>query len=153
MAEIFETGDPGIDVKDLMARIRESIKQKKEQGVYTDEELASFERMKLSDTAQEKDYFAHTLQAANAMWRIEVDRYRLGIPPKLNRPGLAHAVIWSKKIIRRLLRFHTRATFYQQIEFNSHMVQVMNGLHEKLVELENSISDVRKDLEKMQKRG
>ena len=83
------------------------------------------------------------------MWRIEVDRYRFGIPPSLNRPGLAHMVLWSKKIIRRLLRFHTRATFYQQIEFNGHMVQIMNGIHDRLLELETRISDVKKELDEV----
>ena len=152
MERIFEIGDPEINVEEIMTRIRASIREKKERGLYTDEELRLVERLKLGDEASEQDYFKHTLNAADAMWRIEVDRYRLGIPPRLNRPVLAHMVIWSKEIIRRVLRFHTRATFYQQIEFNGHVVQILKGLHERMSQLESAASEIKTEIEKLKAR-
>ena len=151
--ETFEIRDPEINAEEIMERIRTGIREKKEAGVYTDEMLQEVERLRLPSLAEKRDYFEHYLRTAHALWQIEVDRYKLGIPPKLNHPGLAHLVIWSKKIVRRILRFHTRAVQYSQNEFNGHMVNVMDGLYQRLRELEAQVSDLTGEVRKLSGEG
>lgn len=150
--ETFIIRDEKIDVNSIMKEIRSRIQKKKESGLYSDELLEQVERMKIADDADEKDYFAHVLKAANALWQIDVDSYRLGIPPILNKPVLARMVIWSKKLVRRLIRFHSRAIFQQQNEYNSYMVQVLNGLYEKFGELENKLAELGDELHDLKRK-
>lgn len=144
MEEILEIRDSEIDVDEIMAKIRESIEKRKKEGLYTEEKLAEAERLKIGDEPEHADFIKHYIMTAGVLCNIDIEKYKFGIPPFLNRPILGHMVLAAKSLIRRLLRFHTRAIFSQQIDFNRHIVQLINGLYDKIDALEKEVSNLKR---------
>ncbi len=143
MDNIFEIRDSGINVDEVMGEIQANIEKRKKDGVYTEEKIAEAEKLKLCSTPKHEDFISHFIMTAGVLCTIDVDNYRLGIPPALNRPVLGHMVLAAKEFIRRILRFHTRGVFNQQIEFNRHMVQLVEGLYNRVGELEKQIDTLK----------
>ena len=143
MNDVFEIRDSGINVDEIMGKIQANIEKRKKDGIYTEEEIAEAGKLKLSDTPKQEDFIRHFIMTAGVLCTIDTDNYRLGIPPFLNRPVLGHMVLASKEFIRRILRFHTRGVFNQQIEFNRHMVQLVEGLYNRLAQLEKQIDTLK----------
>ncbi len=144
MEEIFEIRDSDINADEIMAKIRENIDRRKKEGLYTEEKLAEAERLKIGDEPEEADFIKHYIMTAGVLCNIDTEKYKFGIPPFLNRPILGHMVLAAKSFIRRLLRFHTRAIFTQQVDFNRHIVQLINGLYDKIDALEKEVSNLKR---------
>ena len=144
MEETFEIRDTDINADEIMAKIRENIDRRKKEGLYTEEKLAEAERLKIGDEPEQADFIKHYIMTAGVLCNIEIEKYKFGIPPFLNRPILGHMVLAAKSLIRRLLRFHTRGIFTQQIDFNRHIVQLINGLYDKIDVLEKEISNLKR---------
>ncbi len=135
----FEIRDSEIDVAGIMAKIRKNIDERKKRGMYSEEEMHQVERLKMKENPQERDYLEHCVRTVAALANVDVEHYRFGIPPFLNRPVLGHIVLRVKGIIRRLLRFHTRGIFSQQIEFNNQIALLLDSLYKKNTELEEKV--------------
>ena len=144
MEEIFEIRDTDINVEDIMTKIRENIERRKKEGLYTEEQLAQAERLKIGDAPGQTDFLRHYIKTAEVLCNIDVEHYKFGIPPFLNRPILGHMVLGAKAFVRRFLRFHTRGTFTQQIDFNRQIVQLLNGLYDSISALEKEISALKR---------
>ncbi len=138
--ETFEIRDGEIDVAGIMAKIRKNIDERKKKGLYSEEEMHQVERLKMKDRPQESDYLEHCVRTVAALANVDIEHFRFGIPPFLNRPVLGHIVLRAKGAIRRLLRFHTRGVFSQQIEFNNHVALLLDSLYKKNTELEEKVN-------------
>ena len=136
MDEVFEIKDTEINVEEIMGRIRENIERRKKNGLYSEEKLAEAERLKIGDTPELADFIRHYIKTAGVLCNIDIEHYKFGIPPFLNRPVLGHMVLAVKSFVRRFLRFHTRGVFNQQIEFNRQVVQLLEGLYDRIEKLE-----------------
>ena len=144
MDEIFEIKDTDINVDDLMEKIRSNIEKKEKEGIISEKKLADVEKLKISDTPERADFIRHYIETSEILCNIDIDHYKFGIPPFLNRPILGHMVLAAKEFIRRILRFHTRGVFNQQIDFNRHLVQLVKGLYERIEKLEKEISPLKR---------
>ena len=136
MKEVFEIKDTEINVEEIMGRIRENVERRKKEGLYSEEKLAEAERLKIGDTPELADFIGHYIKTAEVLCNIDIEHYKFGIPPFLNRPVLGHIVLAVKSFVRRFLRFHTRGVFNQQIEFNRQIVQLIKGLYDRIEKLE-----------------
>lgn len=143
MEEIFEVKDTNIDVKQLMETIRKNIERKKREGIITDEKLAEAEALKIGSNPDKSDFIKSYITTARIISDIDIEHYKFGIPPFLNKPVLGHMVLAFKKFIRRFLRFHTRGIFNQQVDFNRHMVQLVEALYNQVEELTEEIEKLR----------
>ena len=144
MDEVFEIRDTEINVEDIMSKIRENIERRKKEGLYSEEKLLEAEKLKIGDTPQLADFISHCIKTAGVLCNIDIEHYKFGIPPFLNRPILGHIVLAMKGFVRRFLRFHTRGVFNQQIEFNRQLVQLIEGLYNRIGNLEKEISALRR---------
>ena len=136
MDEVFEIKDAEINVEEIMGKIRENVERRKKEGLYSEEKLAEAERLKIGDTPELADFIRHYIKTAEVLCNIDIEHYKFGIPPFLNRPVLGHMVLAMKSFVRRFLRFHTRGVFNQQIEFNRQIVQLIKGLYDRIEKLE-----------------
>ncbi len=143
MDNIIEIKDPEINTREIMDRIRSSIEKKKKEGVYSAEKLREAENLKIGDSPGRADFIRHCINTSAALSNIDIDHYRFGIPPVLNRPVLGHLVLTVKSVIRRFLRFHTRGVFTQQIEFNRHVVELIRELNGRIEELSDELEGMR----------
>ncbi len=148
MEDIFQIRDSGIDVEEIMGGIRKAIEDKKKKGVYSKEKLEEAEKLKIGDSPSRADFMKHCIGTADALSFIDIDNYRFGIPPPLNRPVLGHMVLTFKSVVRRFLRFHTRGVFHQQIEFNRQLVELVRWLNDRTDELEAELRKLKREFEK-----
>ncbi len=144
MDEIFEIRDPEIDAARIMSEIRSSIDEKKKKKVYSEEKLHEAEKLKIGDSPSKSDFMKQCIGTADALSFIDIDNYRFGIPPSLNRPVLGHMVLAFKEVVRRFLRFHKRGVFHQQIGFNRQLIELVRWLNDRTDELESELQKLQR---------
>ena len=117
MAEPTGPEGPPVDVVRIMKDIRESIQKKREQGLYTDEEVESLAAMRLRAFGEEARIDGKLLErllGPTHDWNISVD-YLI----RTTRPGLAgRALILAKKIVRPFVRLYTDHLLNRQAQIN-----------------------------------
>jgi hypothetical protein len=146
MENIFEIKDPRIDVEKIVSQIKKTIEEKKEKGVYSEEKLKQAEKLRMGDSPSRADFMKQCINTAAALSFIDIDNYRFGIPPFLNRPVLGKLVLLFKSFVRRFLRFHTRGVFHQQIEFNRQLVELVKWLNDRAEGLENEMERLKEEI-------
>ncbi len=137
MDEPFEIKDDEIDVAEIMERIRERIRRKREQGLYTDEEVAELTTMKLQAYADEAEIDSELLArllAPNHNWNISVD-YRI----QTHRRGWkGKLIVLLKRLVRPVVRLYTDHPLNRQAQLNLYMVHLCHNLVRELTRLQIS---------------
>src|SRR5262245_18925820 len=95
-----------VDVAEVMARIRERIRRKREIGEYGEDEVQELAALKLqayADEAEVDPELLSRLMADNHNWNISTD-YRI----ETHRAGLgARLVLVAKRVVRPFVRLYT----------------------------------------------
>src|SRR5512134_2777937 len=106
-----------VDVVAVMSEIRESIRRKRQQGIYTDEESESLALQRLRSAAQEAQIdprLVDALMGPSHDWNIAAD-YEV----RTTRQGLAAALlVTAKKLVRPFVRLYTDHLIKQQAQIN-----------------------------------
>jgi len=135
MDEPFVIKDEHIDVAEIMTRIREKIRLKREQGLYTDEEVAEMTTLKLQAFADEAEIDSELLArllAPNHNWNISVD-YRI----QTHRGGWkGKLIVMLKTAVRPIVRLYTDHLFNRQAQLNLYMVHICHNLVRELTRLQ-----------------
>ena len=127
---MFEIGADGVDVKQIMKEIEERVARKKEQGVYDRYDLSKIAALELSNVKSEADFLKYSLRVIQQTWDID-----LGDFPIYSKGGvLGKPAVLLKKMIWKLLKFHTFRLFSQQKEFNCQVVNAICSLNKKMDE-------------------
>lgn len=117
-------GQP-VDVVRIMKEIRESIQKKREQGLYTDEEVDSLASMRLRAFGEEARIDAKLLErllGPTHDWNISVD-YLI----RTTRPGLAgRTLILAKKLVRPFVRLYTDHLLNRQAQINLYFAHLLH---------------------------
>ena len=118
-------GQP-VDVVRIMKEIRESIQKKREQGLYTDEEVDSLASMRLRAFGEEARIDAKLLErllGPTHDWNISVD-YLI----RTTRPGLAgRTLILAKKLVRPFVRLYTDHVLNRQAQINLYFAHLLHN--------------------------
>ena len=124
-----------IDVSDVMARIRERIRAKREIGRYSDEEVEELTALKLQAFADEAEIdpdLLARLMAQDHNWNISTD-YRI----ETHRKGLsARLVVWAKTLVRPLVRLYTDQPLSRQAQINLYLLHLCHHLAQDVVRLQ-----------------
>ena len=127
MNETFEIRTPGVDVKNLVARIRERVEAKRKAGGYDPYDLTAVKALELENLKTDEAYLDYYLKT---VWRAaDVDLGDFPITSKIfffGRPA-----VWLKKIIWKSLKFYTYRLFSQQKDFNAKMASIADGMNRK----------------------
>src|SRR5262245_9715210 len=95
-----------VDVALVMSEIRESIRRKRQQGIYTDEESESLALQRLRSAAQEAQIdprLVDALMHPSHDWNIDA-----GYTIQTTRTGLfALLLVLAKKLVRPFVRLYT----------------------------------------------
>jgi hypothetical protein len=114
-----------VDVVAIMSEIRESIRRKRQQGVYTDEESESLALQRLRSAAQEAQIdprLADALMGPSHNWNIEAD-YSI----QTTRTGpLARALVLAKKLVRPFVRLYTDHLIKRQAQINLYFAHLLH---------------------------
>jgi hypothetical protein len=150
MGDLVEIKDGRIDVADVMAKIRERIRRKRELGSYTDEEVKEMTALKLQAFADEAEIdpeLLAKLMAPNNNWNISVD-YRI----KTHRRGpSARAIVFLKKLVRPWVRLYTDHILGTQAQLNLYMVYICHNLVRELTRRELDHATLRNRCEHLER--
>jgi hypothetical protein len=130
-----EIRDGKVDVADVMARIRDRIRGRRDQGLYTDDEVDELYALKVQAFADEAEIDPDVLarlMAPNHNWNISPD-YRI----ETHRLGLgARLVVGLKKMVRPWVRLYTDQIIGRQAQLNLYMVHLCHNVVRELVRLQ-----------------
>jgi hypothetical protein len=130
-----EIRDGKVDVAEVMARIRERIRGRRDQGLYSDDEVDELYALKLQAFADEAEIDPDVLarlMAPNHNWNISFD-YRI----ETHRQGFgAKLVLGLKKLVRPWVRLYTDQIVGRQAQLNLYMVYLCHNAVRELVRLQ-----------------
>ena len=113
----FEINIDNINVEEIMAKIRQNIKDK---GYVEEEKINNFD---FTPQISEEDNFRYDLDILNRVWNVNLER------EILSRNKLFSFV---KKVIRKLTRWYVVPMMQDQITFNSYAVRSINNLNKQM---------------------
>ena len=130
MDELIKDGR--IDVAEVMARIREKIRGKRAQGLYTDDEVEELTALKLQAFADEAEIdpeLLARLMRTDHNWNISVD-YRI----ETHRSGFGgRVIILAKKLVAPFVRLYTDHVLSRQAQINLYLRYLCHNLVREMV--------------------
>ncbi len=131
----WTTADGRVDVAQVMSRIREKIRGRRDLGLYTDEEVEELTALKLqafADDAGIDPELLARLMADNHNWNISTD-YRI----ETHRQGrAARLIVLLKKLVRPWVRLYTDHPLSRQAQINLYLHYLCHNLVRELVKLQ-----------------
>ena len=145
-----EIRDGKVDVAEVMARIRERIRGRRDQGLYSDDEVDELYALKVQAFADEAEIDPDVLarlMAPNHNWNISADyrieTHRLGLPARL--------VVGLKKLVRPWVRLYTDQIIGRQSQLNLYMVHLCHNAVRELVRLQLEHTALRNRCDRLEK--
>jgi hypothetical protein len=124
-----------VDVAEVMARIRERIRRKREIGEYGEDEVQELAALKLQAYADEAEIdpeLLSRLMADNHNWNISTD-YRI----ETHRAGpSARLVLLAKRLVRPFVRLYTDHPLSRQAQINQYLLHLTHNLVRDVVRLQ-----------------
>jgi hypothetical protein len=146
----WTTADGRVDVAEVMSRLREKIRGRRDLGLYTDEEVEELTALKLqafADDAGIDPELLARLMAPNHNWNISTD-YRI----ETHRKGLgARLVVQLKKLVRPWVRLYTDHPLSRQAQINLYLHYLGHNLVRELVRLQVEHAALRNRLDALLK--
>ncbi len=144
-----EIRDGKVDVAEVMGRIRERIRGRRDQGLYTDDEVDELYALKVQAFADEAEIDPDVLarlMAPNHNWNISQD-YRI----ETHREGSsARLVLALKKLVRPFVRLYTDQIIGRQAQLNLYMVHLCHNAVRELVRLQLEHTALRNRCERLE---
>jgi len=139
-----------IDVTRIMKEIRESIQRKREQGVYTDEEVESLAAVRLrsyADEARIDDKVLGRLLGPSHDWNIAAD-YLI----RTTRRGLAgRLLVLVKRLVRPLVRLYTDHVLNRQAQLNLYFFHLLRNTIRDTARLQVELQALRNRCEALER--
>ena len=146
----WTTADGRVDVAEVMSRIREKIRGRRDLGLYTDEEVEELTALKLqafADDAGIDPELLARLMAPNHNWNISTD-YRI----ETHRRGLgARLIVQLKKLVRPWVRLYTDHPLSRQAQINLYLHYLGTNVVRELVRLQIEHAALRNRVEALQR--
>jgi hypothetical protein len=146
----WTTADGRVDVAEVMSRLRERIRGRRDLGLYTDEEVEELTALKLqafADDAGIHPELLARLMAPNHNWNISTD-YRI----ETHRRGLgARLLVALKKLVRPWVRLYTDHPLSRQAQINLYLHYLGHNLVRELVRLQVEHAALRNRLDALLK--
>ena len=144
-----EAERPAVDVVAIMKEIRESIQKKREQGIYTDEEVESLAALRLRAFAEEAridDKLLERLLGESHDWNIHTD-YLI----RTTRTGLsARLLVLAKKMVRPFVRLYTDHLLNRQAQINLYFAHLLHDTVRETSRLQLENQALRHRLEQLE---
>ena len=139
--DTFEINDDEIDVEDIMRQIRENIKNRRESGAYDDEmediinkPLSALGEFHSGNTVLDTDNdLSPDLEYINSNWDVHAEYYISS-----HRSIIGKFLVRGRQIVHGEVRRYVDLITGKQIEFNTHIVHLMNKFADKFEDKVNS---------------
>lgn len=122
---ILSIGADGIDVKKLEEEIRQTVAQKRAQGLYSDDAVARAERYNLLTMKDDEDFMDRYLFCLRQIVPVDINDFEI----VERRSTLSPLVKALKKVIWKLLKFYTFRLWSQQNQTNAILLGGIENLN------------------------
>lgn len=136
MSEI-EAKNSEVNVEEIMKKIRSEIKRKRSAGLYG-EDLDEKLNIQLSAGKPAHDLKAQ-LREMNVHWHVSAEK-----PIRSDKPFFGFFIVFIKRVIRKMLRWHINDVTEQVSAFNMHSVWAMSEIEDRLTKLEECVKALEK---------
>jgi O-antigen chain-terminating methyltransferase len=149
--DTFEIKDEEIDVEDIMKKIKENVKKRRESCAYSKEMEAMINEplQPLFTGGAGYGDLQSDLNYINSNWDINAE-YVISSHRKI----IGKPLVWGRQLIQSETRRYVDLINGKQIEFNAHVVGAIKGLDDKINEavadirkIKASMADLNKDIE------
>lgn len=136
----IEIKDEEINVEEIVSKIRENIKKRRESGAYT-KEMEEMIKQPLQAPAiiTGNDVMQKNLDYINSNWDLNVE-YHISS----HRPILGRLLIWGRRLVNREVKRYVDLISGRQSEFNAHVVRSVNAIDSKI---NNAATILKKDID------
>ena len=140
--EKSEIRDEEINVEEIMRKIRENIKRRKEAGEFKLVDSASAGSDEKQESLMQGLETRIGLDYLNSNWDIQNNSYFIS-----SHRGLAgKALVKGRKLVHGEVRRYVDPVIWKQKEFNERVAQVLNQLTRGIEGLYSSMKDLKKDI-------
>ena len=133
---------PVVDVVAIMKEIRESIQKKREQGIYTEDEVDALTELRLRTFGEEvliDPRLVEGLHGTGQGWNI-ASAYLI----RTGRTGpLAWALVTVKKMVRPVVRLYTDHIVNRQAQLNLYFAHLLHANIRETARLQVEIQELR----------
>ena len=115
-----------VDVVAIMKEIRESIQKKREQGIYTDEEVDALTALRLRTFGEEAQIDAKLLErllGPSHDWNIAIDY----VARTTRRGPFARLLLAAKGLVRPFVRLYTDHLLNRQAQINLYLAHLLHN--------------------------
>jgi O-antigen chain-terminating methyltransferase len=121
---IFEIRTGDINVEEIMKEIRQKIRDKGIEPVdFPDMGTLVLESLGADLTSFDTNTFEESIRAVNSLWEINSE-----LPITSHRKGIGSLIVFGKKAVRKLLRWHIAPIVDQTRQFAASTVRTFNDI-------------------------
>ncbi len=143
-ATIFDIGADGVDSEAIMARIRETVAEKRAAGVYNDARIALAERYNLENLRGDETFLERYLECMRDAVQVDINDYVISE----RRRWFARPLVGFKRGLWKLLKFYTYRLWSQQNQINGLLLAAIEETdrlyRERIEKLEARIAELEK---------
>jgi hypothetical protein len=149
---LIDIRDPKIDLDQILERIRERIRQRREELGYPEQKFPVFGGAAYPGEPEEGDFDAdlyYHLRRANEVYHQASVDISLAPSPIARLPVLGHLWALVRREAHNLVLFYVGALARQQVAVNRHLVSTLNRMVVQLQEQQKEISALREEVERL----
>ena len=143
--DTFEIKDEEINVEEIMGKIREDIKKRKESGVYKNESSEEVEKV-FSEISCSREKNSHEPGTINSNYDIRNNSYSISS----HRPMLGKFLIKGRKLVHGEVRRYVDPALQKQSELNSNLAGILNEAKERVNSCSNEMEQLKTEIEKLE---
>lgn len=127
----IEIKDEEINVEEIMAKIRENIRRRKEAGIYTDEDLSEESSIEIKNICNNLDYLKNNADISNNSYFISS-----------HRPVAGKFLVKGRSLINGEVRRYVDPVIWKQTEFNTELVKVISDAETRIGLIYDHLEDI-----------
>jgi O-antigen chain-terminating methyltransferase len=141
--DTIQIKDDEINVEEIMRKIRENIRKRRESGAYAKEMEALISEPLQVPAASVKDDLQQNLDYVNSNWDVHA-----GYSISSHRLLLGRILVWGRRLVHGEVRRYADLIAAKQSEFNAHVVRTLNGYIKSFdSKINDSVIAVNKDID------
>ena len=142
--DTFEIKDEEINVEEIMEKIRENIKKRKESGIYTNVNAEEIEKV-FSESCSKREGLQKP-EISNFNYDIRNNSYSISS----HRPMLGKFLIQGRKLVHGEVRRYVDPILQKQSEINSDLASLLSNAKESVSSCYNEMEQLRTEIEELE---
>lgn len=139
--DTFEIDEQEINVEEIMRRIRENIRVRKEASVCQGKNVEGIGQPEHISTSL-KD-LQYDLERINSSWNVQSNSYLISSHKRVT----GKVLVKGRELVHGEVRRYVDPMILKQMEFNKNVAETLNHAIRRIIELENSINLLRTEID------